>query len=232
MVFDPKTFKPLPEPQQARVVPVPVSSLDQAKENRLRSSPLPMPPETFKDAPRVMLEKYGYPAGQVTSRGRFVPLKGVPLGPKEQDIKLKAQQTIDAATQTAEELQRAFKLNDQAYSGGFPQFRLFMGRTIGSTDPTYLASQELDGLMNNLALSQLKTSFPGSVTEGEREFLVKLQGSVSLPRDVRFRYYANAIPRLKNIIERNNNIIKQVDTGTYFTRNPSAFAKRPPSSSK
>lgn len=227
MAFDIKTFKPLPEPQQPRVVPVPLSSLDQAKEIRLRNTPIPQPKKYRAATPEEAAQR-GYKAGQFEIvSNKFEPLKGVPLGAKEQDILNNSQQVVDAAAQTAEQLQRAFQLNDQAYSGGMPKTRMAMGRLIGSDDPAYVASEELDNLMGRLALSQLKSTFPGAISDGERKVLTELQGSMSLPRAVRDRIYRNAIPVLQNVIQRNGNRIAQIKSGYYSTRDVPAPSGKP-----
>ena len=227
MVFDPKTFKPLPEPQQARVVPVPVSSLDQAREDKLRNTPIPQLKQ-YRPATPEEAARYGYKTGEIEKGSKkFQPLKGVPLGAKEQDILNNSQQVVEAAAQTAEQLQRAFQLNDQAYSGGMPKVRMAMGRLIGSDDPAYVASEELDNLMGRLALSQLKSTFPGAISDGERKVLTELQGSMSLPRAVRDRIYRNAIPVLQNVIQRNSNRINQIKGGYYSTRDVPASPGKP-----
>jgi hypothetical protein len=166
------------------------------------------------------LEKLGWAAGEINvNTGEKKQLKGVPLGAAEQKLLTESENAVQAAATTAEQLQRAFELNDQAYSGGFPKLRMAMGRLISSEDPSYLASEDLENLMGRLALSQLKTTFPGAISDAERKVLTELQGSINLPRAARARIYANAIPTLRNVMERNANRIKQIKSGYYATRN-------------
>lgn len=211
-------FTPLPEPGAGlNIIPVPRNPIDEAIKYKQLNAPVSTP-ETWRDMTAEELAKLGWPAGQVSSRGSKRQLKGVPLGAKEQTILNEAEQAVQAAATTAQQLQRAFELNDQAYSGGLPSVRMWFGRTLGSDDPSYVASEELQNLLGKLALSQLKTTFPGAVSDSERKVLMELQGSVNLPRAARARIYANAVPTLQNVMERNANRIKQIKSGYYSTR--------------
>jgi hypothetical protein len=64
----------------------------------------------------------------------------------------------------------------------------------------------------------LKSTFPGSVTEGERKALMALQGSSSLPRAARDRIYRNAFEAAQTVAARARDRIQKTQTGFYSKR--------------
>lgn len=185
-----------------------------ARTNRLERFP------DFRPARPDELTRYGVAAGQVDmNSNRFYPMKGVPLGTKESTMLKESEDAIQAAMTTSQQLKRAAELNDIAYSGRLSGARKAIGSLIGSDDPAYVASEELDNLMGRIALGQLKVTFPGAISDSERQVMIDLQGSTSKPREVRSRIWANAIPALGNVISRNSARIEAIKNGYYQTRN-------------
>lgn len=77
---------------------------------------------------------------------------------------------LDALKQTVD---RALELNKMARSGLGGNFRQSLGRMFGGGEQT-TAGAELQGLMKNELVGQLKKVFGGNITEGEREYLNQL----------------------------------------------------------
>lgn len=77
---------------------------------------------------------------------------------------------LDTLKQTVE---RALELNKTARSGFLADTRQSLGRMFGGGEQTS-AGAELQGLMKNELVGQLKKVFGGNITEGEREYLNQL----------------------------------------------------------
>ena len=77
---------------------------------------------------------------------------------------------LDALKQTVE---RALELNKIARSSILANTRQAVGRMLGGGEQTS-AGAELQGLMKNELVGQLKKVFGGNITEGEREYLNQL----------------------------------------------------------
>lgn len=193
-------------------------SLNRAREERLRSTPIPLAPSSRPTTPKEVVT-YGSP-GQIDQTGRFTPIKRIPLGAYEQKMLAESENNVNTGLDMITQMKKLLPLNDLAYSGGLPGVRKAIGSLIGSEDPSYLATEEMDNILNRFAASQLKSTFPGSVTEGERKFLLQLQGSSSLPRGVRARIWANAGPVISNLVSRNAKKIEAIKGGYYATRDP------------
>lgn len=183
-------------------------------------TPLPARPEktTWRAATPEEAAMYGATTGQISSTGEFKPgaaPKPREFKPAEVKMLTEAEDTINNADETMRGLRRALELNPVAYEGSLTGIRKQVGSLFSSDDPAYVAAVELDNVLQNIALSKLKTTFPGAVTEGERKILVELQGSSGQPRAVRERIIRNAIPVIQRLIERNKGRIDRIQTGEY-----------------
>jgi len=192
-------------------------SFNRAREERLRNTPIPLAPSSRPTTPKEVVT-YGSP-GQIDQTGRFTPIKRIPLGAREQKMLEESENNMNVGLDMVTQMKKLLPLNDLAYSGGLPGVRKAIGSLIGSEDPSYLATEEMDNILNKFAASQLKSTFAGSISDGERKFLVELQGSSNLPRGVRARIWANAGPVLSNMVSRNAKRIEAIKGGYYATRN-------------
>ncbi|MEY3659754.1 MAG: hypothetical protein RLZZ169_579 [Pseudomonadota bacterium] len=183
-------------------------------------TPLPARPEktTWRAATPEEAAMYGATSGQISSTGEFKP--GKAAGPRQYkpvEVKMitEAEDIIGGAEETLRGLNRALELNSTAYEGSLTGIRKQVGSLFSSDDPAYVAAEELDNVLANIALGKLKTTFPGSITEGERKILMDLQGSSSQPRKVRERIIRNAIPVIQRIVQRNKQRLNKIQSGGY-----------------
>lgn len=189
--------------------------------------------ETFRPATPEEAAMYGATTGQISSTGRFVPgaaPKEQKLSPKEQTLLIQSEDVLASADDTLGKLRRVMELNPKALEGSLTGFRKQVGSLFSSDDPTYVATEELDNTLSSMALSMLKSTFPGSVTEGERKALMALQGSSSLPRAARERIYRNAFAAAQTVAARARERIQKTQTGFYSERTspkPAAAAGKP-----
>lgn len=177
--------------------------------------------ETFRPATPEEAAMYGATTGQISSTGRFVPgaaPKPRTLSGPEQKILVQSEDVFNSATDTLGKLRRVMELNPKALEGSLTGFRKTVGSLFSSDDPTYVATEELDNTLSSMALGMLKSTFPGSVTEGERKALMALQGSSSLPRAARDRIFRNAFEAAQTVAARARDRITKTKEGYYTER--------------
>ena len=181
--------------------------------------------ETFRPATPEEAAMYGATTGQISSTGRFIPgvaPKERQLSPREQTLLVKTEDVALSAEDTVRKLQRAIELNPQALEGSLTGFRKQVGSLFSSDDPSYLATEELDNTLQQIALGQLKETFPGAISNDERKALVALQGSSSLPRAARERIYRNALAASQRIAARAAERTRKIQEGFYTQKGPAA----------
>ena len=67
------------------------------------------------------------------------------------------------------------------------------------------------------AVDQLKATFGGNPSEGERKILLDLAGSLNSPDSVRQKIYDDAIEYAQKRIEKNKRQAEGIRAGTYYT---------------
>ena len=178
--------------------------------------------ETFRPATPEEAAMYGATTGQISIlTGKFIPgaaPKPRTLSGSEQKLLIQSEDVLASAEDTLGKLRRAMDLNPKALEGSLTGFRKQVGSLFSSDDPTYVATEELDNTLSSMALSMLKSTFPGSVTEGERKALMALQGSSSLPRAARERIYRNAFAAAQTVAARARERIQKTQSGFYSER--------------
>jgi hypothetical protein len=186
--------------------------------------PLPSRPtqETFRPATPEEAAMYGATTGQISNlTGKFIPgaaPKPRTLSGGEQKILIQSEDVLNSATDTLGKLRQAMELNPKALEGSLTGFRKQVGSLFASDDPAYVATEELDNTLKGMALAMLKSTFPGAVTNAEREALVALQGSSDFPRPVRERIYRNAFAAAQTVAARARDRIEKTKSGYYTER--------------
>jgi hypothetical protein len=101
-----------------------------------------------------------------------------------------ADEGAQAATNVMSSLDKALLLNDKAYSGPAAETRGYVGSLFGSEGGQ--ATEELNNVVMQQVLDNLKATFGAAPTEGERQILVDIQGSVNKAPEVRKRIFEAA----------------------------------------
>jgi len=162
-------------------------------------------------------------AGPVDAFGNPVTsfdVKPRTLSGSEQKILVQSEDVLASAEDTLGKLRRAMDLNPKALEGSLTGFRKQVGALFSSDDPAYVATEELDNTLKGMALAMLKSTFPGAVTNAEREALQALQGSSDFPRAVRERIYRNAFAAAQTVAARARERIQKTREG-FYTRGTS-----------
>lgn len=124
----------------------------------------------------------------------------------------------DAAAQAGKSavmtLTKALELNDKANYGPLAQTRGYAQSLFGSEAGK--ATEDLNNMVTSQALDQLKATFGGMPTEGERKILLDIQGSTNQSPDVRKNIWERAIQMANRRIEFNQRQSDALRTGKYF----------------
>lgn len=141
------------------------------------------------------------------------------LTTQDRDAIREADQNQQAAIASKAALDRALTLNKTAFQGPTTGVDVFLGRVnagLGGTSPRTTATTELESIMKETALNQLKMIFGGNPTEGERKILLEMQGSGGLSRDERDAL----LKRAKAAVENRERIMRetagQLRGGSYY----------------
>jgi hypothetical protein len=126
---------------------------------------------------------------------------------------------MSSSAEVVSGLTEARRLSDVAFEGPLAGVRAAGGAALpGKLEPTGAQETiEFDTLIKQQVLPQLKLIFGGNPTEGERKILLDLQGSSSMPRDVRNRILDRAIEAANKRMQSSQMEVEDILSGTYFT---------------
>jgi hypothetical protein len=158
--------------------------------------------------------------------------KGADLTADERKRVFESRDMIAASEDSISGLRKALTLSPLAYEGIGASTKALAKSTLPGEDKNALATIEFDILLKQQVLPMLKTVFGGNPTEGERQILIDLQGSSSLPRSTREKLLSEAILAAQTRIARRSSEVDAIVSGTYFKPGapPSAPAGAPPAS--
>ena len=143
--------------------------------------------------------------------------KGRNLSAQEQKELFEAEDIVSASKGVLLTLAKAKELSPKAYEGFGAGARRTVARNIpgvkGSEGVT--ASTELETLIGENALSQLKAIFGGAPTEGERKILLDLQGSLSMSDKERQAIYGRAMQAAARRLKSNQEKMDRIRKGSY-----------------
>lgn len=187
----------------------------------------------FRAATPEEAAMYGAKSGQINiTTGEFKPVTQAPQAPRklsatEQRELFETESVIGGGQETLVKLQRLLELNPTSLEGSLTGVRKKVGQLFNSDDPAYLAAEEIDNLAKELALGELKTTFPGAISNDERKVLVELKGSASMPRAVRERIWKKAIPVVQRLLQRNTQRLEKLKSGYYSTQGGTSSSAPP-----
>ena len=143
--------------------------------------------------------------------------KGMTLGPREQTELFEAEDIVTAGESVLLNLSKAKEISPKAYGGFQASLRRSIAREIpgvGNSEGV-VATTELESLVGENALSQLKAIFGGAPTEGERKILLDLAGSINLSDPERQKIYDRALEAAARRIKVNKEKIANIRKGAY-----------------
>lgn len=117
------------------------------------------------------------PVGRETSSAA-APKSTKPLTPTEFKELTETEDTLSASKTALSAIDKAIQINPLAYSGVTANMMAKVQSEFGGS-PRADATIEMDNLIQNQALSSMKSIFGGNPTEGERKILLDLQASAT-----------------------------------------------------
>jgi GH24 family phage-related lysozyme (muramidase) len=139
-----------------------------------------------------------------------------------------ADEGAQAAGNVIGSLDKALTLNDKAYSGPGAQTGGYITSMFGSERG--VATEELQNVVLQQVLDNLKATFGAAPTEGERQILVDIQGSVNKAPEVRKRIFEGAKAAAARRLQFNQERSGALRSGEYYKPgyNPSEAAQADP----
>jgi hypothetical protein len=134
----------------------------------------------------------------------------------EVELKIKTEDMLGSTTQAMDDLKRAYSLNDNTFDTSVvdtAQRKLL--EAAGSKDPKVLNTREQENLLQKGALAQLKSTFPGAISDAETKTLQALQGLGSKSKEERALIMKNAFRALKAIEERSKRRLAEITQGSF-----------------
>jgi hypothetical protein len=146
--------------------------------------------------------------------GKFPREDQTPLTATDKKAILEADDSVASTQSYIKALQEAQKLSHSAM--GFPGAGAVakVGSVLGNQ--TSINTSELDALVTQNALNQLKSTFGAAPTEGERQILMQMQGGASLPDAVRQRMYGRALEFAQERLTKNQARADELRGGEFY----------------
>lgn len=151
------------------------------------------------------------------------------LGNIDDKAVLEADKAVEAGTNAVQSLTKALALNKTAHAGPLAGKAGYVGSLFGH-QPS-IDTEVLSNTVTNQALENLRATFGGNPTEGERKILLDVQGAVTQAEPVRREIYQNALEAAQRRIAFNKQNAEQMRGGKYLLpegqRNPQQPAAAP-----
>jgi len=134
----------------------------------------------------------------------------------ELKLKTETEETLAQTDQALVNLKKAYALNPNTFDTSLidvTQRKLL--EAGGSKDPKVAATREMENLLEKAALSQLKATFPGAISNDERKALQDVQGLGAKSKEERARIMKNGYAALKTVSERHRKRLNEINSGLY-----------------
>ena len=152
--------------------------------------------------------------------------KGMNLSATEQKELFEAEDSVNASKNVILNLTRAKELNNKAYSGFAAGARRSIARNIPGVEDSegVTATTELETLVGQNMLDQLKATFGGAPSDAEGRVLRELQGSLSMSPKEREAVWDRAIALAARRLKTNQTKMESIRKGAYGKITPEANA--------
>lgn len=138
------------------------------------------------------------------------------LSSTELQLKQQTESLINSSSDALNMVERALKLNDEArITSGVSGIKHTVLSNVNSDDPTTKATNELLNLLKSKTYSNLKATFGGQLSDGERKALEGVSGSEAKSPEERKRILINAAAALRNARERSKKQLDAISSGSY-----------------
>jgi hypothetical protein len=147
------------------------------------------------------------------------------LSPTEINLKVKTEDNVGNLSTALANLAEAYRINPNSLPGGWiGKGQLFFGNISSSDDPIYVNTRQIENLLGSQALEQLRATFGGAPTEGERAILLELQGIGAASLKDRAGIMMRAYAEVQKSLAREQGRLEQINSGTYRMTDPPVLA--------
>jgi hypothetical protein len=152
-----------------------------------------------------------------------------PLTATDKKAILEADEAVMTNQSSIEGLKKAKELSKEAYAGLGAGPRGYVASFLpdGLGGKEGVATTELNNVVTNNALAQLKSTFGAAPTEGERKILLDIQGSVNMPDKVRQDIYDRAIRMAENRMKFNQQRADALRGGSFYKSGGASGVRQP-----
>lgn len=152
--------------------------------------------------------------------------KGMTLSAQEQKELFEAEDVVNASKTVMLNLSKALEINPKAYSGFAAGARRSIARNIPGVGDSegVTATTDLESLVGQNSLDQMKVIFGGNPTEGERKILIDLAGSISMGENERAAIWKRALSAAARRLKLNQDKMESIRKGAYGKVTPEANA--------
>jgi hypothetical protein len=159
-----------------------------------------------------------------------------PLTATDKKAILEADEAVRDNTSVIKSLENASKISPNAYDGASAGVRSWLGNNLpDALVPDFIASKaqseattNLDNILTQNALTQLKSVFGGNPSNAEREILLAIQGASSKPEKVRQDIYNRAREMAAARLEFNKQRANDLRGGEYYKQAPRTMPEQQP----
>jgi hypothetical protein len=145
------------------------------------------------------------------------------LSPTEVKLKTDTEDMLAQTEQGMANLKKAYKLNPNTFDNSLPDLaQRKVLEAAGSKDPKVINTRELENTLEKAALSSLKSTFPGAISNDERKALQDVQGLGAKSIEERGRIMKSGYAALKAVSERSRKRLNEINSGLYRDTSPAA----------
>jgi hypothetical protein len=145
------------------------------------------------------------------------------LTPQEMKLKTDTEDMLAQTDQSLANMKQAYSLNPNTFdASAVDVVQRKALEAVGSKDAKVINTREMENLLEKAALSQLKATFPGAISNDERKALQDVQGLASKSKEERGLIMKNGYKALKTVRERAAKRLNEINQGLYRDTAPAA----------
>jgi hypothetical protein len=156
--------------------------------------------------------------GLAQQKFAFQQEQATKLSAPEMKLKTETEDLVAQTESAYSNLKRALELNPKTFDASLidtAQRKVL--EAAGSKDPKVVNTREMENMLEKAALSQLKATFPGAISNDERQALLATQGLAAKSVEERGKIMSNAAQALKSVYSRNKKRLNEINQGAYRT---------------
>ena len=139
----------------------------------------------------------------------------------ELKLKVETEDVVAQTDQALKDLKRAYELNPNTFDSSLADLaQRKLLESAGSKDAKLIATREQENLLQKAALSQLKSTFPGAISNDERAALQDVQGIGAKSKEERAVIMKNAYNAIKSVNARHRKRLNEIKEGLYRDTTP------------